>query len=66
MDTLAAAAGANLSTTTRADVWVGSPPPSQRGRRRGEGATVVGAEWLYDCVSMCEAQEVERYAAAVA
>ena len=54
---LATAAGATLTSTTRADVWVGQPARQPSSRSRG-GAKLVGAEWLYDSVSMCEAMPV--------
>jgi hypothetical protein len=68
---LATAAGATLSTTTRAELWVGSGPAAnvtsaRSTRRRAGGATVVSEQWLYDCVSNCATLDPEPYASASA
>lgn len=54
---LATAAGATVTSQTRAEVWVGQPARAPSARSRG-GAKLVAAEWLYDSVSMCEAMPV--------
>ena len=63
---LAIAAGASLSSTTRAELWVGSGSGvggASARTRRGAGANrkLVSSEWLYDSISNCEAMAAEGY-----
>ena len=63
LQTLARAAGAKITASTRAQVCIQAAAiksAETNARRRG-CAVFVGIEWLYDSVSACEKQPIEHY-----
>lgn len=67
---LAAGAGATVTSTTRAAVWIGgkasSGGASSRRARSGSDAPLLSAEWLYDTISNGERMPFAPYSSVAA